>query len=221
MTRRLLSKELKLTASPLTYLFLVFPFGALVPSFPPLVGAVCVCLGIFYSFLNLKEDNDILFLFLLPNPRKDVVKAKYAFVLVVEAAAFLLSALLAALRMTVLGASTEYLASFTMPANLMFLGFALMIFGCFNSVFLGGFFRTMDGVGSHFAKFLAIALVLTGIVEGVHHVPGLEWIKVLNGIGLVVQCVVLAAGAALWFWLTSKSFRRSVQCFETYEFTLR
>ena len=219
MTRRLLRKELKLTASPLTYLFVLFSAAALIPNLPSLLGTVCVCLGIFYSFLNLKEDNDILFLFLLPNPRKDVVKAKYAFVLVFEAVSFLLSALFTLLRMTVLSTSQTYSNSLMMPVNLLFLGLVLLIFGCFNSMFLGGFFQTMQGVGKPFSRFLVVALILTGIGEGLYHIPGLGWLRSLNGMGMIVHMIVFFCGAVFAYMLTRSSYRKSVQSFETYQFT--
>ena len=50
----LLNKELRLSASPLTYLFTLCAASALLPGYPILVGALLVCLGLFYSLHGVK-----------------------------------------------------------------------------------------------------------------------------------------------------------------------
>ena len=63
---KLLKKDLRLALSPLTPLFLLFSFMALIPRYPILVGAFFVCLGVFYSFQQAREAGDILYTVLLP-----------------------------------------------------------------------------------------------------------------------------------------------------------
>lgn len=64
--KNLLTKELRLTATILSYLFILFAVMTLIPGYPILVGAFFICLGIFYSFQLGRENNDILFTVLLP-----------------------------------------------------------------------------------------------------------------------------------------------------------
>lgn len=57
---KLLAKELKLTASILSYVFIVFALMAFLPGYPILVGTFFCCLGIFQTFQAAREANDTL-----------------------------------------------------------------------------------------------------------------------------------------------------------------
>ena len=46
-SRNLLSKEIKLAASPLAWLFISFSLMAFIPGYPILVAAFFICFGIF------------------------------------------------------------------------------------------------------------------------------------------------------------------------------
>ena len=75
--RDILRKEIKLSSSVLSYLFILFGLMFLLPGYPVLCGAFFVCLGLFQSFQNAREANDIVFSALLPIAKRDVVKGKY------------------------------------------------------------------------------------------------------------------------------------------------
>ena len=72
----LLRKEMRLSASILSYLFLGFAFMTLLPGYPILCGVFFITLGIFQSFQNAREANDIVYSALLPIAKRDVVKGK-------------------------------------------------------------------------------------------------------------------------------------------------
>ena len=59
--RKMLIKEMKLSASCLSYFFILFGLMFFVPGYPILCGAFFMTLGIFQSFQNVRETNDILF----------------------------------------------------------------------------------------------------------------------------------------------------------------
>ena len=132
----LLKKEMQLSALLLTYLFIGFGFMTLVPGYPILCGVFFVCLGIYQSFQSAREANDIVYSALLPVAKRDVVRGKYLFSVMIELAGFLGMALLTLLRMTLLSDSAIYRQNALMNANPFFLGMALLIFGMFNLIFL-------------------------------------------------------------------------------------
>lgn len=68
--KKLLHKELRLTAAPITYLFLAFALMTLIPGYPILMGGFFITLGIFYTFQTARESGDILFTALLPCKKK-------------------------------------------------------------------------------------------------------------------------------------------------------
>lgn len=75
--RNILRKEMKLSASVLSYLFILFGLMFFIPGYPILCSAFFVTLGVFQSFQSAREANDIVFSALLPIAKKDVVKGKY------------------------------------------------------------------------------------------------------------------------------------------------
>ena len=137
--KKLLHKELRLTAAPITYLFLAFALMTLIPGYPILMGGLFITLGIFYTFQTARESGDILFTALLPCKKSDVVRAKYAFCLLIELSGWLLCALLTALRLTLWREVPVYTHNAMMNANFAYLGWLLFLFALFNAVFLGGF----------------------------------------------------------------------------------
>ena len=77
--RNILLKEVKLSASILSFLFILFGLMFFLPGYPVLCGVLFVTLGIFQSFQNAREANDTVFSALLPIAKRDVVKGKYLF----------------------------------------------------------------------------------------------------------------------------------------------
>lgn len=210
--RSLLNKELRLAASPLTFLFLLFAAMALIPNYPILVGVFFMCLGIFYSFQRAREANDILYTVLLPIEKGDAVKAKYLFTCLVELIGLALIAALTAVRMTALRGVTVYAENAMMNANLVYLAWAALVFALFNTAFLGLFFRTAYKFGGPFVTFSVLSFFLIVIAEVLHHIPGLGF---LNGTDrLDLQAAILAAALCIYAAATAISYRRARRRFE-------
>ena len=210
----LLRKEMRLSASVLSYLFIAFGIMTLLPGYPILCGAFFVTLGLFHSFQNAREANDIVYSALLPIAKHDVVKGKYQFSMMIETAAFLVMVILTIVRMTVLSDAEAYRENALMNANLFFLGMTLVIFGLFNTIFIGGFFRTGYKLSSFFPYIIA-AFAVIGIAEAAHYVPGLEAFNAFGFDDIGLQICLLAAGAVIYLALTYLSYRRACERFET------
>ncbi len=210
----LLKKEMRLSASILSYLFLGFSLMALLPGYPILCGVFFITLGIFQSFQSAREANDIVYSALLPIAKHDVVKGKYQFSILIELSGFFVMAVLTIVRMTVLSNSTVYRQNALMNANPFFLGMALLIFGMFNLIFVGGFFKTAYKFAKPFVTYIIMCFLLIGVAEALHYVPGLE---VLNAFGfdhLVLQLSLLLGGAMAYIFLTAFSYKRACATFE-------
>ena len=214
MMRNILLKEMKLSASPLSFLFIPFGLIFLLPGYPILCGAFFVTLGIFQSFQAAREANDITFSALLPIARRDVVKGKYLFSCLIELGAFVLMALSVIIRMTVLSGATAYRANALMNANLFALGAALVIFGLFNAVFVGGFFRTAYNFARPFVTYIVTAFVAAFVAEALHHVPGLQALNAFGTDDIGLQAALLAGGLITFLLMTLVSFRRACARFE-------
>lgn len=212
--RKLLRKEIKLSALLLSFLFIAFGFMTFFPGYPILVGGFFVCLGLFQSFQASRENNDILYSALLPVAKSDVVRSKYIFCVFIELCAFLISAAVTLLRMTAFADSAVYRGNALMNANPAFLGFLLLIYGAFNAIFVCGFFRTAYKFSKPFVSFIVTAFIIVGIGEALHHIPGLSAINAFGFEYIGLQLAVFAAGAPLYVLMTLLSEKRAERLFE-------
>lgn len=211
---RLIKKELTLTAAPLTYIFLAFGLMTMIPGYPILVGGFFICLGIFYTFQFAREYNDVLYTALLPARKRDVVKARYLFVVCIQLAGVAICGLLTLLRMTVLREAQVYQTNPMMNANPAFLAYLLVILMLFNVIFMGGFYKTAYYYGKPFVLFCIAAFVVVGLGETLHHIPGLTWLGDTAGAGVGRQAVILLAAVVVYAAGTLLSMKRSEERFE-------
>ena len=212
--RNVLRKETRLSSSVLSYLFILFGLIFFLPGYPILCGAFFVTLGIFQSFQTAREANDIVFSVLLPIAKRDIVKGKYLYVCLIESCAFLLMALAVALRMTVFSQSAVYRGNALMNANFFALGAACVIFGLFNWIFVGGFFKTAYKFARPFVTFIVACFLVILTAEALHHVPGLEKLNAFGTDDIAIQLILLAVGILVFWLLTALSYRKACMRFE-------
>ena len=212
--RTLLQKEMRLSASVLSYLFILFACMTLLPGYPILCGAFFITLGIFQSFQSAREANDIVYSALLPIAKHDVVKGKLLFSVFIELSGFLLMAALTLVRMTALSDAVVYRQNALMTANPFFLGVALLLFGLFNLIFVGGFFKTAYKFAKPFVTYIVAAFLVIGLAEALHHVPGLEALNAFAFDHAALQAGLLFGGVLAFCLLTLVSYRLSCARFE-------
>ena len=211
--RNILFKECKLSASILSFLFILFGLMFLLPGYPILCGEFFVTLGIFQSFQTAREANDIVYSALLPIAKKDVVKGKYLFVCMIEAASLVLMLAAILVRMTGFG-DAVYRQNALMNANLFALGAALVLFGLFNWIFVAGFFKTAYKFARPFVTYIVVVFVMIGLFEALHHIPGLESLNAFGADHMMLQMLLLIAGVVLYALFTGVSYRMACRRFE-------
>ena len=181
---KLLNKEFRLACSPLSWIFLVAVGMTLLPGYPILMGAFFVCFGVFHSFQNAREANDVLYTVLLPVRKRDFVGAKFAFTCCIQLIGFALMAALTALRMTVLSDGKPYVSNALMNATPLFLAFGIA----------------------------TLLLIIVG--EALHFIPGLEFFNAPAGERLGLQLALLGIAAAIYALGTFASCRACMAKFE-------
>lgn len=212
--RNILLKELKLSSSPLAFLFIAFGLMFMLPGYPVLCGAFFVSLGLFQSFQTAREANDVVFSALLPIAKKDVVKGKYLFVCFIEGCSLILMILSVILRMTALSEVGPYRTNALMNANFFALGAALFVFGLFNLIFVSGFFKTAYNIGRPFVIYIIAAFTAIAVFETLHHIPGLGALNAFGTDHIGLQMAALAAGILSYGILTALGYGRACRCFE-------
>lgn len=118
------------------------------------------------------------------------------------------------LRMTVLADVVAYRQNALMTANLCYLGWLLVVFGLFNAVFVGGFFKTAYKFAKPFIAFAVAAFVTVGVAETLIHIPGLSSLNAFGFAHFGVQIGVLFGGALAFTVLTACSMKAAVKDFE-------
>ena len=211
--RNILFKECKLSASILSFLFILFGLMFLLPGYPILCSEFFVTLGIFQSFQAARESNDIVYSALLPIAKKDVVKGKYLFVCMIEAASLVLMLAAILIRMTGFG-DAVYRQNALMNANLFALGAALVLFGLFNWIFVAGFFKTAYKFARPFVTYIIVVFVMIGVFEALHHIPGLESLNAFGADHMMLQMLLLIAGIVLYALFTGVSYSLACRRFE-------
>ena len=213
-SRKLLGKEIKLAASPLSWLFIAFALMTFIPAYPILVAAFFVCFGVFQSVQSGRENNDILYTVLLPVSKTDAVKAKYRFTVMIQMIAFALSTVLTLLRMIFMTKAGPYLTNPMMNANQAYLAYMLLVFAIFNWIFLCGFFKTAYKFGLPFILFIVTSFVLITVAEILHHTPWLTFLNDTDTLGNYKMWIILAAAFAVYAMVTFISCRVAMKRFE-------
>lgn len=211
---KLLMKEIKLAASPLTFFFIAFALMTFLPGYPILLSAFFVCFGIFHTFQASRENNDTIYSVLLPISKKDIVKSRFILTAAAELCAFILTLAFTAVRMTALSQAEPYVNNAMMNANLYYAGFCLMIYAVFNFVFFRGFYKTGYYFGKPFIMFCICAFVSIGIAETAHHIPGFEFLNTTSTDRMGTQLAFLAVCAVIYTAVSILSLKMSQECFE-------
>lgn len=213
-TAALLLKELRLSTSPLTVVFLAFTLMVFIPGYPVLVSAFFVCLGIFQSFQLARETGDIIYTALLPVRKRDVPRAKLLSVSFFQLISVLLASVFTVIRLCFMSALPPYADNPLMPACPTLIAFMLIVYAEFNYIFVRGFFRTAYRLGAPFVRFIVAAMLTVCIYEALPHLPGLGFLAATDAPGIARQLVLLAVAAVLYAVVTDASCRSAQHRFE-------
>lgn len=211
--KKLFYKEMKLSANPLTYWFIAFSAMTMIPSYPILVGSFFICLGIFHTYQQIREYDDVTYTVMLPVKKRDIVTAKYLFVLFIELTAFILCTLLTIIRMKILGTAVPYATNQLMNANMAYLGYTMIVFAVFNSIFLAVFFKTTYKIEKPFFIFCVVSFIIIIMGEILHHIPDLESLNNPSNLSMP-QVVIFAIGIVVFMLCTWLSYQKAVKDFE-------
>lgn len=136
MTAKIFCKDLRLAAHPMMYVFALFGVMLLIPSYPYTVAFFYGLLGIFFTFLNGRENKDIYYCAVLPVTKREQVRARTWMVVAVELTELVLAVPFAVLSVHINPNGTNFAG---IDANVALFGAVLLIFGVFNAVFLPAF----------------------------------------------------------------------------------
>lgn len=210
--KNLLYKELRLSLHPTMYLFLAMPLLMLAPNYPYYVVFMYTCLAIYFTFLIGREQNDIFYTAMLPIRKTDVVKGRFCSVVLFELLSFLISIPFALLSVKI--NPNGYNAAGIDP-NLAFYGFAFIMVGVFNLIFMPEFYRTARKLfrPTLFSAIFIFAYIAAAETAAQYYPSPVS--EFLDRPGIFSEHLpILAAGIIIYAVLTFLAYKISARRFE-------
>lgn len=212
--KALLHKEARLALHPTAWLFLLLSSMLLIPNYPYYVIFFYTGLAVFFTCLNGRENHDVFYTMLLPVRKADVVRSRFAAVVLLE-----LAQIAAAIPFAVLRQHLPLPPNAVgMDANVALFGLSFGMLGLFNLVFFGIYYRDVQKVGKAFVVSSAVTFLYIAAAETMAHtVPFLrDRLDTPDAAteNLPAKLAVLAAGLAAFCLLTALACRRAIRAFE-------
>ena len=209
--KTLLYKQLRLACHPMTPVFCLSGIMLLIPNYPYSVAFFYVTLGLFFTFLNMREQKDIYYSALLPLRKRDTVRAAVAFTVLVELLSVVIIALFCLLSAKLQPGKDNAVG---MDANLMLLGAGFVLYGVFNLVFFVCLYRSGYKVGAAYLKANLALWPMMLLAEALPHFPSLMWLNRVDTQANLRQIPILLFGVAVFAVLTMLAYRRSARLYE-------
>ncbi len=209
--KTLFYKQLRLVCHPMTPVFCLFGILVMIPNYPYTVIFFYVALGLFFSFLNMREQKDLYYTALLPVPKRDAVKAGCLFTVLTELASLVLlvpCCLLAAQ----LQPGKDNLVGLDPNPALFAAGF--LLYALFNAVFLPSFYKNGYKVGVAFIKAVIPMTLLMFVLEALPHIPAFGWLDDMDAAAGIRLLPVLAASIVVYTACMWLAFLASARAYE-------
>lgn len=210
--KALLYKQFRLVCHPMTLIFCLFGIMVLIPNYPYTVIFFYVMLGLFFTFLNIREQKDIYYSALLPVPKRDTVKAGCAFVVIIEVLS-LVVLIPCSLLAVHLQPGKDNLVG--LDPNLALLAAGFLLYAVFNGVFLPSFYANGYKVGMAFINAVIPTTLAMGALEALPHFPALTWLDDLDAAtqvrllpALIASVLIYAGGMALTFRASARRYEK-------------
>lgn len=212
MTAKIFSKDLRLAAHPMMYVFALFGVMLIIPNYPYTAVFFYGLLGIFFTFLSGRENKDVYYCAVLPVTKRDQVRARAWLVVAVELTELVIAIPFAWLSVRINPNGTNLAG---IDANVALFGCVLLIYGVFNVVFLPVFYKTAIRAGRAFLLAVIPMTVLMVLVEALSHFPVVgPYLDATDAAGQVRQLPVLAVGLAAFALLSWLAYRKAAKNYE-------
>ena len=193
--RALLYKQFHLVCHPMTLVFCLFGAMLLIPNYPYTVAFFYVTLGIFFTFMNIREQRDMYYAAVLPIRKRDTVKASVLFIAMIELASLVIAVPFAVLSVHINPNGGNIVG---MDPNVTLFGAALLLYALFNAIFLCEFYRTAYKVGMSYLKAVIPMAIGMMVCEALVHFPGMAWLDAVDAAGQMKQLPILLLGLVVY-----------------------
>lgn len=210
--KALIKKEFKLALHPTVPLFWLLSAMLIIPNYPYYVAFFYTTLGLFFVCLTGRENHDIQYSMMLPVAKRDIVRGRFIFTLIVECVQVIVAIPFAVLRARLVPAPNAA----GMDANVALFGLSLIMLGLFNIVFFTRYYSAPDKVGGAFIRGSIAVFVYVALAETAAHVVPFvrDRLDTPDPQFMTEKLCVLAIGIIAYAALTWAGYRISVRRFE-------
>ncbi|MNH88881.1 hypothetical protein D3C87_402050 [compost metagenome] len=213
----LLMKEIRLGVSPFFY---VLPFltGALmlIPGWLYFLVILYFCfITIPNMFGGYKSQNDLMFTSMLPVTKKDMVKAKISFIVILELLHIVVAAIFGMISIRLYPNLTYH---FFAP-SLGFWGLCLVMLAIFNIIFIPMYYKTAYKHGAASIVSITAAILFAGVMEwlGIDNSFVFDLFKGTGAESLAIQLSILLMGVVIFAIFTIIAYHIAIKRFEKVE----
>lgn len=210
--RNLLRKEFSLAMHPITPMMLLLSAMVLIPNYPYAVMFFYVSMALFFTCLLGRENNDVIYSLNLPISKKDIVKARFMFTVLIQMAQMVLM-----IPFTILSQKLNEAGNQAgMDANLSLFGVGFLVFGLFNAIFFGSYYKDVTKVGISFVKAsIMFAIYVVFDVISTYTIPLVkDYLDTKDPEFLSYKLIFFAVCLIVYMLLTFCTYRISVKNFE-------
>lgn len=210
--KKLLRKEVLLSMHPTAIIFLALSMMLIIPNYPYYVIFFYTGLAIFFTCLNGRENNDVFYTLSLPVTKKDVVKSRFLFVIILELAQVIIAIPFAIIRQSMPLPGNQV----GMDANIALFGLSFIMIGIFNYIFFGIYYKDVNNVGKAFAWSSTAVFVYMAVAETCAHVVPFvrDYLDTKDPEYLIYKLIVLFVGIVIYALLTHIIYKKSVKSFD-------
>lgn len=208
---KLIKKEFGLAMHPTVAIMIMLSFIVVIPSYPYAVAFFYMTLAIYFTCLNGRENNDIVYTLMLPVAKRDVVKARFAMCVILE-----MIQLAVLIPLSIVSAMLNPGGNAAgMDANPALFGLGLAMYGVFNLIFFTGYYKkvTKPGIPFVISAIVMFAVMFAEIVVSII-VPVYATVIDTPGMShLPYKLGYLLIGVVIYVILTIVSYKISVKRF--------
>lgn len=209
---KMLKKEFVLAMHPTVPIMMLLSAMVMIPNYPYSVIFFYVSLSVFFTCLLGRENNDIIYSLSLPVAKKTIVKSRMVFTVILQLLQLLIMIPLCILRQNVMLEGNQA----GLDANIALFGWGLIMYGIFNTIFFGKYYKDVNKVGVSFVVASIVMFLFVAVeVASTFAIPFVrDCLDTRDPDFMTEKFIFLGIGALVYLLMTVFTYRRSVRNFE-------
>ena len=208
---KLIKKEFGLAMHPTVVVMILLSCIVIIPNYPYAIAFFYMTLAIYFTCLNGRENNDIVYTLMLPIAKKDVVRARFAMCIILE-----MIQLAVMIPLSIISATINPNGNAAgMDANPALFGLGFIMYGIFNLVFFTMYYKKVTKPGLPFiiAAILMFVVMFAEIFISLLVPFYAEVIDTPGMANLSYKIAYLVVGILVYLILTMVAYKISVKRF--------